>query len=203
MTEGAIKERLKRGFIWQVRIMITQAPIEFEPKMIPEGIHQEGQLYENFRSFLYEPVGLNPPLTFGLELTSDKNLGVAFICKVNSEMEGYEIGQAWLSSLRYHFTALDGNIEVRKVMLDNVNVGLESEIYEIKFPEGRVMKRVNLVEKFVNIFFQKTGFHVQMYMFWQRDLELSSDVKEQSNLFNFRIFSTSSTCFCWLFFFNF
>ena len=93
MTEDKI-------LFWQTRIHITQAPEFFIPEVIPETAVPFYQRHEDIRSFLYDPIGNNPPSTYGLELTAKDNVEVVFFSKSDSKTEAIKLGYAWLSNLK-------------------------------------------------------------------------------------------------------
>ena len=103
---------------WQVRINLTQAPEPFVPNPFDENALLEWQEPENIRTFLFDPINSNPPASFGLKLVLDKKLQITFFTKAQSQLEGIEIAQAWLSSLRYKFIGLDAEIEVKQNLLN-------------------------------------------------------------------------------------
>ena len=71
--------------LWQVRIKITQAPEPFVPNPFDENALLEWHEPENIRTFLFDPINSNPPLSFGLELTLEKKLQITFFTKAESQ----------------------------------------------------------------------------------------------------------------------
>lgn len=69
--------------LWQVRIKLTQAPHPFFANPFDENPLLEWQETESFRIFLYDPVGSNPPKSYGLEFHANKKLDVTFFTTAN------------------------------------------------------------------------------------------------------------------------
>ena len=172
---------------WQVRIVITQSPEEFQPRSIQEGEIPEWQAHENFRSFLYDPVGSKSPTSFGLELFAKEKLLLKFFTNASSELDGYEIGQAWLSSLKYQFVGLDGRIEVIPLKINKTNNYKNWELFEVKFPSGLIKKKVNILERFSNIFYQICEIPLKLFIIWQKESR-KNEIHDYSDRFLLRIF---------------
>ena len=172
---------------WQVRIVITQSPEEFQPRSIQEGEVPEWQAHENFRSFLYDPIGSKPPTSFGLELFAMEKLSLTFFTNAPSELDGYEIGQAWLSSLKYQFVGLDGRIEVIPLKINETINYKNWELFEVKFPSGLIKRKVNILERFSNIFYQKCEIPLKLFIIWQKESR-KNEIHKYSDRFLLRIF---------------
>ena len=100
---------------WQARIKITQAPELFKPVEIPESAIPDYQRPEDIRTFLYDPFGEDPPVSYGIEFNAGDNIEVVFFTKAKSENEALKLGNAWLSNLRFKFKGLDGRVEARPI----------------------------------------------------------------------------------------
>ncbi|MFX1297419.1 MAG: ATP-binding protein [Promethearchaeota archaeon] len=172
---------------WAVRIVITQSPEEFQPRSIQEGEIPEWQTHENFRSFLYDPIGSKPPISFGLELLANEKLMLTFFTTASSELDGYEIGQAWLSSLKYQFVGLDGRIEVIPVKVHEAENYKNWDIFEIKFPSGLIKRKVNILERLSNTFYQISEIPLKLFILWQKESRLN-EIHKYSDRFLLRIF---------------
>ena len=175
------------GPFWQVRINLTQAPEPFVPNPFDENALLEWQEPLTMRTFLFEPIDSIPPQFFGLELAANKRLEFCFFTRVNSEMEGYEIGYAWLSSLRHKFVGLDGKIEVKQINFDNQIDAKKENIFEIVLPRGLTKRRINIMEKFINLFYHNYEQLIRMFILWKREAE-PENPSTRSNLFQTRIF---------------
>ncbi len=172
---------------WQTRIRITQAPEPFKPEPIPESAIPFYQKPEDIRSFLFDPFGKYPSSTYGLELTANDNIEIVFFTKVESESEAIKLGHAWLSNLKYKFIGADGVVEAKPIVKENQEELKKGQLFEIILPMGYTKTKINLVERFIKAFYFKTGHTVQLIILWQRE-PYSEKTKEQSNLFNIRVF---------------
>ena len=166
--------------IWQVRIKITQAPEPFVPNPFDENALLEWHEPENIRTFLFDPINSNPPTSFGLELTLEKKLQITFFTKAQSQIDGYEIAQAWLSSLRYKFVGLDAEIEVNQINQDDIRKRSIDNFYEIKLPSGLTLKRINIIRKFINAFYHNSEQTIKMFIIWQQEQDLPNLLMEWS-----------------------
>ena len=172
---------------WQVLINLTQAPEPFVPNPFDENALLEWQEPENIRTFLFDPINSNPPASFGLKLVLDKKLQITFFTKAQSQLEGIEIAQAWLSSLRYKFIGLDAEIEVKQNNPDEIKKNSLRKFYEIILPTGLTPKRINIIQKFINAFYHNYEQTIKLYIIWQRVHDPKNPDK-QSPLFHIRIF---------------
>ena len=102
---------------WQVRIRLTQAPYPFEPEIIAEGSVDVYEQVENFRTFLLDFFGPERDLAYGFEISAQEKIEIAFFARVETKLEALEIGETWLSSLRFTFLGLDGTIEAVPISL--------------------------------------------------------------------------------------
>ncbi len=172
---------------WQVRIRITQLPEPFAPQFVPEGTVPFYQKPEDIRSFLYDPFGINPSSSYGLELTARDNIEVAFFTRAESEFEAIKLGNAWLSNLKFKFKGLDGDVEPKPIIKINQEALGEIHLLEIILPKGFITRKFNIIERFISAFYYKTAHTVKLIMLWQREPR-SEHSQEQSNLFNIRVF---------------
>lgn len=174
------------GPTWQVKIDITQAPQPFYPDPFDENAILEWHEPENFRTILYDPLVSYPPRWYGLEITANQRLDVSFICDAESEMKSLEIGNAWLASLRFRFKGLDGKLTVKK----GNNLDSKDEENEIMFetilPRGILKRRINIIQKFVNLFYQKFQESMHLLILWQRGEE-DSMIDTLSNVYGIKI----------------
>jgi hypothetical protein len=172
---------------WQTRIQITQAPEEFVPHIIPESAIPFYQMHEDIRSFLYDPFGNNPSGTYGLELTAKDNVEVVFFSNADSESEAIKMGYAWLSNLKYKFRGLDGTVMANSITKQDYETQSEVHLSEIILPQGFIKKKINIIERFINAFYNTTKHTVKLFILWRREPR-SEKSQEQSNLYNLRIF---------------
>ncbi|TFG11126.1 MAG: hypothetical protein EU535_07675, partial [Promethearchaeota archaeon] len=160
--------------LWQVKINLTQAPQPFYPNPFDENAILEWQEPENFRTFLYDPLISYPTRWYGLEIIAHRRLELNFICTAESEMEGLEIGHAWFSGLRFKFKGLHGTLSVNKfgdLGTQKYNDGI---LFEISHPRGLLKRRVNIIQKFANLFYNKSEEPIRMLLIWQRKEEESN-----------------------------
>ena len=136
---------------------------------------------------MFDPINSNPPTSFGVKLILEKKLQITFFTKAQSQLEGNEIAQAWLSSLRYKFIGLDAEIEVKQSNLDEINKNGLEKFYEIKLPRGLTSKRINIIQKFINAFYHNYEQTIKLYIIWQREHN-PKHPDERSLLFHIRIF---------------
>ncbi|MBN1803040.1 MAG: ATP-binding protein [Candidatus Lokiarchaeota archaeon] len=164
---------------------------------------------------MYDPTLGEPPGTYGLELEAGRTFRATFYTSANSEEQAWQVGRSWLASLRYKFLGLDGSLEVfpRSDQLTTQEVenllrddGLENlsntcedrknskqeKLFEISFPNGLLRKKINPVEKFVNLFYQKSSSHVHAFLAWQRSKTSFGPIEEVgqrlSRAFKIRMF---------------
>jgi len=178
----------KNNTLWQLRINIIQSPKPFKPERIPDDSIPFYQKPESIRSFLYDPFGDNPPSIYGLELTANQNINVVFFTKVESEIEGYKLGHAWLSNLKYKFIGLDGHIEVKQIQNNQKQENENYRIFEIVLPSGLIRNKINIIERFVNFFFYKKKQTLKFIILWRRQSQ-SKDSEEQNNSYYLKIYA--------------
>ncbi|MFW9872613.1 MAG: ATP-binding protein, partial [Candidatus Thorarchaeota archaeon] len=177
----------KKILFWQARVKITQVPELFEPATIPETAVPFYQKHEDTRSFLYDPFGMNPPGTYGLELTANDNVEVTFFTKAESECEAIKVGHAWLSNLRYKFMGLDGTVEAKPILKGDPEMPNHSQIKELFLPKGYIKNKINIIERFISAFYYTKDQIIRTLILWKREPR-SEESMEQSNVFNLRVF---------------
>ena len=171
---------------WQVRIRLTQAPYPFEPETITEGSTTVYQQIENIRSFLVDFFGPEKNLAYGLEISAHDKLEIKFFARAESQLEALEIGETWLSSLRFTFLGLDGKIEVVPISIEVEQTFRSYRITEIVLPGILLKYKVNLIDRFINSFYFSQRYNLRFFIFWRRDASSHINMK-QSDLFDFRI----------------
>jgi len=171
---------------WQVRIKITQLPQPFESKENFENSILYNQNREEFRTFLYDPFGGEPPSTYALELTANEKIDITFFSKVDSKFEGFEIGNSWLLNLKHKFIGLDGSIEVIPIFAKQLKKQQDTKLLEIILPIGLITTKVNIIERFVKAFYYMNKYLVQLFILWQEEQRLNEN-QERSNRYNLRI----------------
>jgi len=184
--ERAITKPEKVTLFWQVRIRLTQAPYPFEPETITEGSTTVYQQIENIRSFLVDFFGPERNLAYGLEISAHEKLEVNFFARAESKLEALEIGETWLSSLRFIFLGLDGKIEVVPISFEVEQTFRSYNITEIVLPGILLKFKVNLIDRFINSFYFSQRYNLRFFIFWRRDTSSHLNMK-QSDLFDFRI----------------
>ena len=162
---------------WQVRIQLTQAPYPFEPEAITEGSITVYQQVENFRSFLLDFFGPERNLAYGLEISAHEKLEITFFARAKTKLEALEIGETWLSSLRFTFLGLDGIIEAVPI-----SQGIEKEfksykIVEIRLPGILLKFKASIIERFITSFYFKQKFDLKFLVFWRRVISGYTDSK--------------------------
>ena len=188
LREGSILTKSKKEpLFWQVRIRLTQAPYPFEPETITEGSTTVYQYVENIRSFLMDFYGPERNLAYGLEISAHEKLEITFFARAESKLEALEIGETWLSSLRFTFLGLDGKIEVVPISVVVEQSFRGYSITEIALTGILLKYKVNLIERFINSFYFGQRYNLKFFLFWRRDNSLDLE-KRQSDLFDFRIF---------------
>lgn len=171
---------------WQIKINITQTPESFQPNTLPMDIIPSYQVPDKIRSFLYDPFGGNPPSTYGLELSANRKIKVAFFTSVKSELEGLKLGNAWLSNLRYKFLGLDGQLEVKQILSRKNEEKGSYEIFEIILPAGLNRNRFDIIERFVSFFYYKKNPSLKFVILWRR-VNPSKGSQGQPNCYNLKI----------------
>ncbi len=126
-------------------------------------------------------------LSYGLEISAHEKLEIIFFARAETKIEALEIGETWLSSLRFTFLGLDGIIEAKPI-----SQGIEKEfksykIVEIRLPGILLKFKVSIIERFIASFYFKQKFDLKFLVFWRR-VPLISIGSEQSNLFDVRLF---------------
>ena len=172
---------------WQVRIRLTQAPYPFEPETITEGSTTVYQQVENFRSFLLDFFGPERNLAYGLEISAHEKLEITFFARAETKIEALEIGETWLSSLRFTFLGLDGIIDAVPILPEIAKDFKSYKIVEILLPGILLKFKVSIIERFINFFYFKQKFELKFLVFWRR-VTLANTGSKQSNLFDVRIF---------------
>ena len=172
---------------WQCRIILTQRPKEFKPKLFSENTNQKYKESENIRTFLYDPFGGELPSTYGLELTITNNMEITFFTKVNSEHEGIELGHAWLSNLKHKFIGLDGLVQVIPITNKDLKKLDQKQFLEISLPVGLIPNKVNIIERFIKAFYYTNTTIIQLHILWQEEPRIYEH-HERSNSYNLRIF---------------
>ena len=185
--EGALGKFRPEPLFWQVRIRLTQAPYPFEPEAITEGSTTVYQQVENFRSFLLDFFGPERNLAYGLEISAHEKLDITSFARVETKLEALEIGETWLSSLRFTFLGLDGIIEAVPISQEIAKDFKSYKIVEIRLPGILLKFKVSIIERFITSFYFKQKFDLKFFVFWRR-VTLTSPGSEQSNLFDVRIF---------------
>ncbi len=150
---------------WQARIKITQAPVPFEPREIPESLkvlYQEPEI----RSFLNDPLGLS--VTYGLELNVNDKIDITFFTKAESEDKALELGLAWLLNLKHEFLGLDGIVEAKPITYKDISKLYKNQLAEIILPEGIIPTKINILERFINNFYFNKEHQVKLLILWQR-----------------------------------
>jgi len=172
---------------WQVRIRLTQAPYPFEPEIIAEGSVDVYERVENFRTFLIDFFGPERDLAYGFEISAQEKIDIIFFARVAARLEALEIGETWLSSLRFTFLGLDGTIEAVPISLGIEKEFKNYEIVEIHLPGSFLKYNVSIIERFINSFYFAQKHDLRLMIFWHRDTT-SYTAPKQSNLFDLRIF---------------
>ncbi|MBN1214664.1 MAG: hypothetical protein JXA99_04405 [Candidatus Lokiarchaeota archaeon] len=149
--------------IWQTRIKITQAPHTLEEKKLPNITSQDDyyalQPVDKLDTFLMDPFGFLNRQSYGIELTSEKKINWVFYTKAESKQKAFERGYTWLSELKYQFKGLDGIVSAKPIYLgeflgkSNLNIHNWSRIQEITIPKGILKYKINILEKFITIFY--------------------------------------------------
>ena len=185
-NESKINKNLKEYDIWQTQISITQKPIPFSPDPSFSDLDYQGP--EKLRSFLYDPFGVNVdlPYTFGLELTASTSLKWTFFTTHLFEKEALKDGYAWLSNLKSKFIGLDGEVKAVLVSKHVLKKQHSLILSEIVIPKGLISYRINILDKFVNLFYNKGNTKVHLYLFWRR--ETPDTLNRQPDLYNLRTF---------------
>ena len=176
----------EKTLLWQTRIQITQAPVPFDPLFIPETNSLPFEESQQIRSFLIDPLGGKPLVTYGLEITYKKNLEVVFFTKAKSEHDAIELGHTWLSNLMYKFTGLDGKVQAEPITQNSVKDWNKSKKMEIKLPPPLIRNKINIIERFINSFYYNEENPVQLIIIWQR-IPLEEN-KINPQVYYFRIF---------------
>ncbi len=173
---------------WQVRVKVTQAP---EPFKVKNGKKEENLQYleePEERSFLYDPLGFSSEKSYGLELTAKNRVNWFFYAKADTELEALKIGHAWRASLIHKFKGLDAIIEARPIDINTLMDGRGDNIKEIVLPEGLLTKKIDILEKFVNIFYLNKHHRVNLYIVWRRNpYKINLTTPEESN-YSVRVF---------------
>jgi len=173
---------------WQVKLNITQAPQPFEPKHTLEGSVPDYQEPESMRSFLYDSFGLIPFATYGLKLTADDNIQVEFFTKSDLEADGIEKGYAWLSDLKHNFLGLDGTVEIEPVT-EEIKIELKNrQLREIILPEGIIIRKINIIERFIDAFYFDRQHKAELIILWQRNPIDEDTVNPESANYSVRLF---------------
>ena len=187
LKEGSVLGKSEQEpLFWQVRIQLTQAPYPFEPEAITEGSTTVYQQIENIRSFLVDFFGPERNLAYGLEISAHEKLEITFFARVESKLEALEIGETWLSSLRFTFLGLDGKIEVVPISIEVEQTFRSYSITEIVLPGILLKYKVNLIDRFVNSFYFSQRYNLRFFIFWRRETSSHINMK-QSDRFDFRI----------------
>ena len=186
-AESVLGKPNQTPLFWQVRIRLTQAPYPFEPETITEGSTTAYQQIENFRSFLLDFFGPERNLAYCLEISAHEKLEITFFARAKSKLEALEIGETWLSNLRFTFLGLDGTIDAVPI-----SQGIEKDfksykIVEINLPGLLLKFKVSIIERFINSFYFKQKFDLRLLVFWRR-VRSSEATSMQSNLFDLKIF---------------
>jgi len=144
---------------------------------------------EDFRTFLYDPFGEEPPASYGVEIKSGNNMEFVFFTKTKSKNEAIKLGNAWLSNLKYRFRGLDGRIKANQINNYNPKETEKLELLEIILPEGLITHKINVIERFINAFYYKNSQSVKLILLWQRQKRPKNN-PEGSNTYKLRIFIT-------------
>ena len=172
---------------WQTRVHIAQAPVPFDPLFVPESNSLPFEESPQIRSFLDDPLGGNPLVTYGLEITYKKNLEVVFFTKAQSKGDAIKIGYTWLSNLRYKFTGLDGVVKVKAITQKDIDEWNKSKKVEIKLPSPiirnkiKILASINNAQKFLDIQQEFGSFNQYIWSFvnykpiinaWEKDSDI-------------------------------
>ncbi len=191
MTEDFFRSE---KYYWLARINVTQAPVPFEPKIVPDRTLSAFQDPEYIRTFLYDPFGTNPASTYGLELTTGKRLKWRFYTRAHSKFDAIELGHAWLSNLKYKFIALDGIIEPKMIKKGNDAKNLNT-LEEIVFPGVLYKKKINIIERFINAFYSVRNCKVKLFILWKENPKKmpKAEFGPERSTFRIRIFVNYDT----------
>ena len=107
-----------------------------------------------------------------------------------SKIDALRSGHAWLSNLRFKFVGLDGVIEAKPIENNSQEILNKDQLFEIVLPMGYIKNKINIIERYISAFYQKTAHTTQLIILWQREPR-SEMSQEQSNLFNIRVFIKS------------
>lgn len=81
---------------------------------------------------------------------------------------------------------------MKKINLEDIRRNGVDKFYEIKLPEGLTSKRINIIQKFINIFYHNTEQTIKLYIIWRKEFD-PKHPEERSNLFCVRIFVAINT----------
>ncbi len=173
---------------WQASIKLTQAPHPFEP----DGKLDEQDLpYSeptHLRSFLYDPFGEMGIETYGIELSSSEKIDVTFFTKAKTELEAIELGNAWLTNLKFNFLGLDGYVEAIPIREKDFIELKANNLLEIKLPGGVLKNKVNIIERFVSSFYIFRVNKAKLYFLWQEVPKKKDIGKHQMSTYILRVF---------------
>ncbi len=156
-------------FFWQARVRITQAPHPFEPEFEPV-IPEKGDFFKEptyLRSFLYNSFGTDPIRPCGLELSAYEKIDWTFFTRAEDEQEATKLGHEWLANLQFHFLGLDGEVEARDSLQLFDEGWRGSVLEELVFPVGSIVNELNIIERFVKLFYFKKKFRVRLLFLWK------------------------------------
>ena len=180
---------MQQGILfWEARIKLTQAPENSENKEIQHNLLSNNENQEDIQTFLYDPIGSKPYRTYGLDIKASKRIDWTFFTKTSSQLESIEIGNTWLSSLKYRFRGLDGVVKAKPIKNDNFQDSNGFKLFEIVLPEGVIRERISLTKRFIATFFHNNNHKVRLKIFWKRAKEEIKTIEFPPKLYFIRIF---------------